>query len=307
MTCSAILVLSHPGAQDAFLQTPLETPDQLELHKAALLYHKQKHTLPPMQQVQKSPVHSPEESIQQKVGVSLDSQISIGNVFQDGIPSLPVMHLPEHHLVRLRELKIQIVDNISSPTVERQEVEETKRFKTSGDVEENRLAQEEQLPNKTDDIAHKTPMHISNLFRTHFHRTKNCTFSSILSEKSRRAEIEDKTNIRFKEATETNSTHPVPTHDPNWPLPPPESSSTCNMANRASAEQNYNSSENTITVGKDNKNEGHCHNSESMKISETIIEERHEFDIGPSKASRMKLYQAWKRRILELSGAKEVN
>ncbi|TGO58985.1 hypothetical protein BCON_0049g00390 [Botryotinia convoluta] len=287
-----------------------KAPDQLELHKAALLYHKQKHTLPPMQQLQKPPVHSPEESIQQRVGTSTDSQISIGNVFQDGIPRLPVMYLPEYHLVRLQELKMQRVDNISSPIVERKQAEEPKRVKKSEDVEKRKLVQEDQLP-KTDIVTHKTPMHISNLFRAHFHKSNIRTASNRLFEKPPKAEIEEKANTHIKEAieaaTETNPTPPAPLNDSNWPLPAPKNSSTCNLAHQTRAEQIHDCSENIITVEEDNKNESHCHNLESIKISETITEEKHELDIGPSESSRMKLYQTWKRRILDLSGAKEVN
>ncbi|TGO25891.1 hypothetical protein BPAE_0070g00110 [Botrytis paeoniae] len=287
-----------------------KAPDQLELHKAALLYHKQKHNLPPMQQVQKPPVYSPEESIQQNVGVSPNPQISIGNVFQDGIPSLPVMYLPEHHLVRLRELKMQRVDNKSSPLVESQQAEETKQVKRSEIVGKRKSFQEDQLP-KIDIVKHKTPIHTHQLLRTHFSRSINCTLFNKLPEKPPKAKIEEKAITYIKEATEaateTNSTPPVPTHDPNWPLPPPESSSTCNLALRPGAEQNHDCSENIITVEENAKNEGHPHSLESTKISETITEEKHELDIGSSEASEMKLYQAWKRRILELSGAKEVN
>ncbi|KAF7931538.1 uncharacterized protein EAE98_004274 [Botrytis deweyae] len=292
-----------------FSKHPSKAPDQLELHKAALLYHKQKHTLPPMQQIQKPPVHSPEESIQQNVGVSPNTQISIGNIFQDGIPSLPVMYLPEHHLVRLRELRTQRAHTILSSTVERQQVGESQRVETSGNVEKRKLVQENQLL-KTNIVTHKTSVHISNLFRAHFLKPNIRTFSNRLFSKPPKVEIEDKANTHIKEATEaateTKSVPPAPLNDSNWPLPAPENSSTCNLADRASAEQYHDFSENTITVGEDNKDESHCHNSQSTKISEKVTEEKHELDIGPSEASRIQLYQAWKRRILDLSGAKEV-
>ncbi|TGO07001.1 hypothetical protein BTUL_0353g00020 [Botrytis tulipae] len=281
-----------------------KAPDQLELHKAALLYHKQKHTLPPMQQVQKPPVYSPEESIQQRVGASTDSQISIGNVFQDGIPSLPVMYLPEHHLVRLRALKMQRVDNSSSPIVERKQAEQTKRVKRSEDVEKRKLVQK--LLPKTDIATHKKPMHISNLFRAHFHKPNIRTSSNRLFSKSPKAEIEEKANTHIKEGTKTNSIPLAPLNDSDWPLLPTETASTCNLALRPGAEHNRDNSENTITMEEENKDESHCHNLEPIKISEKITEGEQELDIGPSEASRMKLYQAWKRRMLELSGAKEV-
>ncbi|KAF7944839.1 uncharacterized protein EAE97_005472 [Botrytis byssoidea] len=287
-----------------FSKHPSKAPDQLELHKAALLYHKQKHTLPPMQQVQKSPVYSPEESIQQIVGASTDSQISIGNVFQDGLPSLPVMYLPEHHLVRLRALKIQRVDNSSSPIVERKQVKQAKRVKRSEDVEKRKRVQN--LLPKTDIATHKKPMHISNLFRAHFHKPNIRTASNRLFSKSPKAKIEEKTNTHIEEANKANSIPPAPLNDFNWPLLPPETASTSNLALRPGAEHNHENSETTITGEEENKNESHCQNLESTKTSETITEEKQELDIGPSEASRMKLYQAWKRRILELSGAKEV-
>ncbi|THV51628.1 hypothetical protein BGAL_0104g00120 [Botrytis galanthina] len=292
-----------------FSKHPSKVPDQLELHKAALLYHKQKHTLPPMQQVQKPPVHSPEESIQQNVGVSPNPQISIGNVFQDGIPSLPVMYLPEHHLVRLRALKGQRVDNISSPIVERKQFEQTKRVKKSEDFEKRELAQEDPLP-KTDIATHKKPMHISKIFRPHVHKLNIRIFSNVLFSKPPKAEHEEKANTHIKEATEeatkTKSTPPASLNDSNWPLLPPETSFTCNLALRPGAEHNRDNFENTITMEEENKNESHCRNLESTKVSETITEEKQELDIRPSEVSRMRLYQAWKRRILELSGAKEV-
>ncbi|TGO38963.1 hypothetical protein BHYA_0063g00100 [Botrytis hyacinthi] len=282
-----------------------KAPDQLELHKAALLYHKQKHTLPPMQQVQKPPVHSPGESIQQTVGASTDSQISIGNVFQDGIPSLPVMYLPEHHLVQLRALKMQRIDNSSSPIVQRKQVEQTKRVKKSEDVEKRKLVQGDLLP-KTNIATHKTSMHISNLFRAHFHKPNIRTAFNRLFSKPPKAEIEEKANTHIEEANKTNSIPPAPLDDSNWPLLPPETAFTCNLALRPGAEHNRDISENTITVEEENEDESHCHNLKSIRTSEKITEEKQELDIGPSEASRMKLYQAWKRRILELSGAKEV-
>ncbi|TGO58454.1 hypothetical protein BOTNAR_0181g00100 [Botryotinia narcissicola] len=288
-----------------FSKHPSKAPDQLELHKAALLYHKQKHTLPPMQQVQKPPVHSPEESIQQIVGASTDSQISIGNVFQDGIASLPVMYLPEHHLIRLLALKMQRADNSSSPIVERKQVEQAKRVMRSEGVEKRKLVQN--LLPKTDIATYKKPMHISNLFRAHFHKPNIRTASDRLFSKSPKAEIEEKVNTHIEEGTKTNSIPPAPLNDSEWPLLPPETGSTSNLALRPGAEHNRDNYENTITVGEENKDESHCHhNLESTKISETMTEEKQELDIGPLEASRMRLYQAWKRRILELSGAKEV-
>ncbi|KAF7900285.1 uncharacterized protein EAF01_007587 [Botrytis porri] len=293
-----------------FSKHPSGAPDQLELHKAALLYHKQKHTLPPMQQVQKPPVHSPEESIQQQVGVSTDTQVSIGNVFQDGISSLPVMYLPDHHLARLRELKMQRLDNFSPPIVERQDTEETTRVQRIENVVKRNSVQEYQ-PLKTYIIAQRTSMKISNLFRAHFHKPNIRTFSNQLSEKPPKAEIEEKAIIHIKEATkgatETKPRPPVPTHDSNSPLPAPKNSSTLNLAPRASAEQSHDYSENTIAVGEDNKNEIQCHDLESKEIDASTTKEKHKLNIGSSEANKVKLYQAWKRRILDLSGAKEVN
>ncbi|KAF7956564.1 hypothetical protein EAE96_003898 [Botrytis aclada] len=293
-----------------FSKLSSKAPDQLELHRAALLYHKQKHTLPPMQQIQKCPINPPDESIQQTLGASTDPQISIGNVFQDGISSLPVVYLPEHHLVRLRELKKQRLDSMSSPTVERQEVEEPKRFKTSGDLGKKKLVQEDQLL-KTNSIAHKTPIHIRKLLRTYLLKPINCTIFNKLSEKPPKAKIEVESNTHTKEATEaateTNLTRPVSTYNSNWPILPPENSSTCNLALRPGAEQNGDCSENIITVEEDEMDESHRHNLESMEISEKITEQKLDLDIGPSEASRVKLYQTWKRRVLDLSGAKEVN
>ncbi|KAK6606058.1 hypothetical protein H4I96_04520 [Botrytis cinerea] len=231
-----------------------KTPDQLELHKAALLYHKQKHAFRPMQQVQKSPIHLPEESIRQKVGVSSDSPISIGNVFQDGMSSLPVMHLPEHHL---------------------------------------------------------TSIHTSNLFRARAPKPKIRIFSNRHSKEPPKTTTEEKTNTCIKAAAEAaikpKPTRLVLTPDSNWSLSPPKNASTCNLARGASAEQNHDYSENTITVEKDHTDEDGCHDLQSKEINESVAEEKLELDIRPSEASKVGLYQGWKRRILERSGAKEVH
>ncbi|TEY59580.1 hypothetical protein BOTCAL_0191g00040 [Botryotinia calthae] len=291
-----------------------KTPDQLELHKAALLYHKQKHTLSPMQQVQKSPIHPPGESIQHKVGASSDSPISIGNVFQDGISSLPVVYLPKHHLVRLRKSRTQKFDNVPCPTVEGPQAEETNGVERSENAVRRNFVQEDQLL-KTDVITHKTSTHINNLFRPHFPIPNIRIFSNRRSEEPPKTKIEEKANTHIKEAAEAATktaiegepTPPILNHDSNWPLSPPENVSTCNLARGASAEQNHDYSEKTITVEKDNKNEGDCHDLQSKEINETVPEEKLELDIGSSEASEVGLYQAWKGRILELSGAKEVN
>ncbi|CCD46169.1 hypothetical protein BcDW1_3394 [Botrytis cinerea BcDW1] len=248
-----------------------KTPDQLELHKAALLYHKQKHAFRPMQQVQKSPIHLPEESIRQKVSVSSDSPISIGNVFQDGMSSLPVMHLPEHHLVRLRKSRTQ----------------------------------------KSDDVSHKTSIHTSNLFRARVLKPKIRIFSNRHSKEPPKTTTEEKTNTCIKAAAEaaikTKPTRLVLTPDSKWSLSLPKNASTCNLALGASAEQNHDYSENTITVEKDHTDEDGCHDLHSKEINESVAEEKLELDIRPSETSKVGLYQGWKRRILERSGAKEVH
>ncbi|KAK6609869.1 hypothetical protein QC760_004672 [Botrytis cinerea] len=222
-----------------------KTPDQLELHKAALLYHKQKHAFRPMQQVQKSPIHLPEESIRQKVGVSSDSPISIGNVFQDGMSSLP------------------------------------------------------------------TSIHTSNLFRARAPKPKIRIFSNRHSKEPPKTTTEEKTNTCIKAAAEAaikpKPTRLVLTPDSNWSLSPPKNASTCNLARGASAEQNHDYSENTITVEKDHTDEDGCHDLQSKEINESVAEEKLELDIRPSEASKVGLYQGWKRRILERSGAKEVH
>ncbi|CAD6453977.1 35bcc414-3fa7-4064-91c4-7443bd8fd83d-CDS [Sclerotinia trifoliorum] len=85
-----------------------KAPGELASHKAALEYHKKKHSLPPMQQSQRIPA--------QKISDISSAPLCRGNVFQDGMMSLPVMQLSEHHLSRLQKLRAQRPKDSSSPS-----------------------------------------------------------------------------------------------------------------------------------------------------------------------------------------------
>ncbi|KAF7872614.1 hypothetical protein EAF04_003532 [Stromatinia cepivora] len=277
-----------------FSNHPPKAPEELALHKAALIYHRQKHSLPPMQQVQRTPVHPPNEMAQRMVGISTPHLISIGNIFQDGIASLPVMYLSEHHLARLQELRAQRPKDFSYLIVEKRSGEENERVEASEKMEKDGSLEEDQSP--TTHIITPTRsvpfLNIRKVSQTKLQKVATYTSSKKLfkksSEKSSANEVKEKVEEEVDNHVKTAaviapSFKPDPltiTNDPNWPLRSPRILSPRITIRRSCAECIYDRSENNIAVEGKNRAKDCCYRLKSNEIRETVLDEKCELDSG---------------------------
>lgn len=210
-----------------FSKHPSEALNELELHKAALIYHKKKHTLPPMQQVQQVPPQPPPESTPQEADVSSNLSISIGNIFQDQTNCLPVMYLSEHHLDRLRKMRAQRLNEVSTPTTEKERSRENTRLESNKRVGKSEPVVEAQ-PLTVDIVTHKTPLPFLNdrkFLRKNLQNPVSSISPNTSSIKTSNEEIEEKVRAHVKSvnevSTEIDPTLPATINDSNWPLLPP--------------------------------------------------------------------------------------
>ncbi|KAB8303274.1 hypothetical protein EYC80_004716 [Monilinia laxa] len=121
---------------------PPKALQQLERHKAALIYHQQRPISPPTPQVQQTSSEPLEEPRGRQKHISADLPLSMGNMFQDGITKLPVMYLPEHHLLQIQKLRAKRLKNLQSPVSKKQDVNENGRIegqKRGGENEPSKI------------------------------------------------------------------------------------------------------------------------------------------------------------------------
>ncbi|KAJ8071663.1 hypothetical protein OCU04_001982 [Sclerotinia nivalis] len=294
-----------------FSKHPSKAPEEFALHKAALIYHQQKHSLPPMQRVQRTPVHSPNKIAQRMVGISTPHPITLGKKFQDGITSLPVIYLSEHHLVRLQELRAQRLKDFSFPTVERRPGNQNEGIEVSEKMEKNGSLEEDQSP--TTNIITPTRsvplLNIRKVSQTNLQKFATYTFSKKLFKKSSnispanevKEKVEEEVDNHVKTAAETAPPFKPDTttirNDPNWPLRPPRIPPPRISIRRPCAEHIHDRSENNVAVKRKNRAEDCCYRLKSKETHETVLDEKCELESGALEGKKPTEPMAERKRV----------
>ncbi|APA05476.1 hypothetical protein sscle_01g002460 [Sclerotinia sclerotiorum 1980 UF-70] len=195
-----------------FFQHRSKARRELASNEAALDYYRKKHSLPPMQQPQRIQLHPLTPRAQEVVDTS-SAPISIGNVFQEGITSLPVICLSEPHVLRLQKLKAQRPKDSSSPNGEKRLRKENKRTEAKGKMEKIKKKEkmnkstsiEEDQPRTIDIITQPTSissLKIRKASQTKLQKYINFTSPKKLSKKSPESpvdKVKEKVSERFEE------------------------------------------------------------------------------------------------------------